>query len=346
MSPAERVVFVGSEEFYRIAARDPELVKSILDDAADTGLIPVDSEEYGGFLSWYWQQVALGQAGIDPATWDPSLGTGANWETVRGVYEYYGDIYVSNPDLQWAAMAHLIGPSFAGGMQDLEYLGQWLEGDRVGPAAEWVSQWRFEVGAEEVKAFEIELLAMQQEIFYDMAQLHEAYIRGGMEEINRLRTADVIDRRTYDAWVDIDSGTPHRVEKGNQHLLRREQEDIIADNYDALRDMPGGGGAMTQLMTVAGKASIPGAASFAETFNSGDISIFEHRWELIKVDTWPVFVDLVNNDPRWVVDVIHESFDDQVEGQRFTNSVDGMVGVSVDLEVGFTGELSPPQVQE
>lgn len=90
-----------------------------MDAAGDSGLIDKNSPLYADFLSDYWNQQAMRDMGIDPADWDTSKGTEYNWETIRKVYDFYGQAYLSNPDLQWAGMANMIGPSFAGGFKDM-----------------------------------------------------------------------------------------------------------------------------------------------------------------------------------------------------------------------------------
>ena len=34
--------------------------------------------------------------GIDPATWDTAQGTDFNWETIKRVYDFYGQAYLAD----------------------------------------------------------------------------------------------------------------------------------------------------------------------------------------------------------------------------------------------------------
>ena len=115
MTAEERQEYLRSDEFKQWALDNPEGAKAAMDAAADSGLIDKSSEEYADFLSSYWNNQAMLDMGIDPASWDTSRGTEHNWETIKKVYDFYGQAYLSNPDLQWAGMANMIGPSFAGG---------------------------------------------------------------------------------------------------------------------------------------------------------------------------------------------------------------------------------------
>ena len=122
MSAEERQEYLGSDEFKQWAADNPEGAKAAMDAAADSGLIGKNSEEYADFLNSYWNNQAMLDMGIDPSSWDTSKGTEHNWETIKKVYDFYGQAYLSNPDLQWAGMANMIGPSFAGGFKDMAML--------------------------------------------------------------------------------------------------------------------------------------------------------------------------------------------------------------------------------
>jgi hypothetical protein len=124
------------------------------------------------------------------------------------------------------------------------------------------------VATAELRFYETTFLSMQKEIFEDQAVMHEAYRNGGLEAIQELHTAGLIDPRTAHAWAQIDEG--HRtgnqdlLAAGNTYLLRREQNDIIQDDYQLMYDRPGSGPAFTYMMTAIGEPSIPGARSFAD----------------------------------------------------------------------------------
>ena len=157
-------------------------------------------------------------------------------------------------------------------------------------------------------------------------------------------------------------------EGGNTALLYREQNEIIADDYDAMRNHPGGE-AVTYMVTLAGEPSIPGAKSYAEVFPftfsvespgpenvpftnwdnpaqfrtdfttgfpAGNISDADQRWALIQQDTLPAYQDLLATDPGRAQQIIASDFDDRVEQYRPTNNIPGIMDRFLD---GFDAEV-------
>lgn len=374
MTPEERAEYLGSDEFRQWALNNPEGAKAAMDAAADSGLIEKNSEEYADFLSSYWNNQAMLDMGIDPASWDTSKGTEHNWETIKKVYDFYGQAYLSNPDLQWAGMANMIGPSFAGGFKDMAMLRDLAQQIADNPASDVplpiLDQIEQLAGMtdEEIRYYETSMLDMNKEIFLDQARQHQAYMDGGIEEINRLRDSGAIDAGTAEEWAKIDSGDPDLVQEGNTALLYREQNEIIADDYDNMRNHPGGE-AVTYLVTLAGEPSIPGAKSYPEVFPytfsvespgpenvpftnwdnptqfrtdfttgfpDGNISNADQRWELIRQDTLPAYQDLLASDPARAGQIIASDFNDRVDQYRPINNIPGIMDRFVD---GFDAEV-------
>jgi hypothetical protein len=374
MSAEERQEYLGSEEFRQWALDNPEGAKTAMDAAADSGLIDKSSEEYADFLSSYWNNQAMLDMGIDPSSWDTSEGTEHNWETIKKVYDFYGQAYLSNPDLQWAGMANMIGPSFAGGFRDMAMLRDLAQQIADNPASDVplpiLDQIEQLAGMtdEEIRFYETSMLDMNKEIFLDQARQHQAYMNGGIEEINRLRDSGAIDTGTAEEWAKIDSGDPALVQEGNTALLYREQNEIIADDYDNMRNHPGGE-AVTYLVTLAGEPSIPGAKSYPEVFPytfsvespgpenvpftnwdnptqfrtdfttgfpDGNISNADQRWELIRQDTLPAYQNLLATDPARAEQIIASDFDGRVDQYRPTNNIPGIMDRFVD---GFGAEV-------
>lgn len=228
MTPEERQEYLGSDEFRQWALENPDAAKAAMDAAADSGLIEKNSEEYADFLSSYWNNQAMLDMGIDPSSWDTSKGTEHNWETIKKVYDFYGQAYLSNPDLQWAGMANMIGPSFAGGFKDMAMLRDLAQQIADNPASDVplpiLDQIEQLAGMtdEEIRYYETSMLDMNKEIFLDQARQHQAYMNGGIEEINRLRDSGAIDAGTAEEWAKIDSGDPELIQEGNTALLYRE----------------------------------------------------------------------------------------------------------------------------
>lgn len=374
MTPDERRDYLQSEEFRQWALANPEAAKAAMDAAADSGLIDKNSPEYADFLSGYWNNQAMLEMGIDPTTWDTSLGTEANWETIRSVYDFYGQAYLANPDLQWAGMANMIGPSFAGGFRDMAMMRDLTQQILNNPAANIpvpvLDQIEQLAGMtdQEIRFYEVSMLDMNKEIFLDQARQHQAYLNGGLAEINRLQESGAIDAGTAQAWADIDSGDPDRIQEGNTALLYREQNEIIADDYDTMRSHPGGE-AVTYMVTLAGEPSIPGARSYPEVFPytfsvespgpqnvpftnwdnptqfrtdfttgfpDGNIANADQRWELIRQDTLPAYQNLLATDPDRAAQIIGSNFDDRVDQYRPTNNIPQIMDRFLD---GFDAEV-------
>lgn len=236
-------------------------------------------------LRRHYEQRALERAGIDPANWDPSRGLDANAHNVELVYEYYGDLYRSDPDaLWWAGMAALIGPSFYGGFRDLETFADFFDvvgdvSDKLGrlpgvgnPIEFDAAEWTGDTLEHELRWYQQQLLAMQHEIFFDMAPAHEAYRDGGMAAIEMLYAHDDngFAAQTIEAWQQIETGRltgdPALVAEGNATLLLREQRYVIDDDYRLMYNRPVTGEVVTYGMTLIGAPSVPGAKSYAQVF--------------------------------------------------------------------------------
>lgn len=241
-------------------------VTEMLERARGLGLEP---HTYRETLEQYWFLEAAASAGIDVTQWEPSKGAAHNAEIIMAVYRYYGDLYLENADLQWAGMANMIGPSFAGGFLDLSMMRDMAKHFAQYP----VGRLPFDREAfsalagmtdEDLEFYETTLLGMQRDIFFDQGSAHEAYREGGMTAIKEMYEAGILDRATYESWQGIDSGDPERVQAGNEQLLHREQHDIIEHNYKKMYNHPPTGQVMTWVMTQIGAPSIPGAVSYAD----------------------------------------------------------------------------------
>lgn len=349
-----------------------------LEEARAEGLHP---SEYADLLQQYWLTVAAENAGIDLSGWDPSLGAEAMLPYLVASYEYYGQLYMDNPDFQWAGMAGMIGPTFAGGMFDLQMLERfsdiasgpldavpdWAKGPLLAamPAPLRDIAVLGEMGEAEFDYYETKLLEMQKQIFTDQMPMHEAYMAMGMEGIEEMRDAGLIDNQMVDAWRDIDSGDPGRVADGNADLLYREQHEIIADDYDDMRNYHGPvGQAMTYTMGAIGAPGIPGAQSLGEydplTFGvsvdpwgpgphgsvevetplpDGNISNADTRWDLIENDTLPAFQELIENDPERVEEILSGDVAERINDARLHNNIDDLVGRLGDWQIDVDGGL-------
>lgn len=243
-------------------------IEALLAEARALGVPP---DQYAPTLEAYWRHRAAGAAGIDLAGWDPSLGADANRETIVKVYEYYARLYLDDPDLQWAGMANMIGPSFAAGFFDLALF------RRIGEAAGSLPEplrsalppgvdGLADLSAEELRFFETTFLDMQQQIFFDQGSMHQAYVDGGVAAIEEMHAAGLIDDTVLRGWRDVASGVPARVAAGNEAFLLREQQEIIDDEYQQMYRHSPTGPAMTWAMTLIGAPSIPDARGYPDVF--------------------------------------------------------------------------------
>jgi len=246
---------------------DSASLQALLDTARASGL---DAWSIANLQKKYWTAKAYERAGIDPDLWNPELGVDANRATILKVYEYYKTLYQLDPHLEWAGLANMVGPGFAAGFFDLDmardtarYLED-LPGDLPGDLAGGMSDL---AGAsdEQLEFFETRFLMMQRQIFEDMGAMHEAYLSGpeGIAALEEMTAAGVIRPKVMQAWRFIDVGTQtgdaDLLHRGAVGLADREQNQIIADNWDAMYDHPPFGPAVTYLMTTIGKPSVPGA---------------------------------------------------------------------------------------
>jgi|GEM_PF-6396325 len=263
---------------------DIDLLEELIDDPDELELIleliglgfPIEEAVVAaqGTVNDGWRNDAFEAAGIDPAEWRPEMGAEFNRDTIIAVYEYYGDLFLEDPDLQWAGMANMVGPAFASGFFELaqfreiagdaEAVSSVLRGD-----ADWITVLA-SLTEEEIAYYEVEFLTMQQEIFVDMAPMHEAYNQAGMAGITAMWLNGEIDRQTFAAWVNIDAGKEtgdqERIAAGTTGLVFREQHDIIGDNYDRMFNRPGTGPAVTYALSAVGTPSIPGAQPYGDVF--------------------------------------------------------------------------------
>lgn len=384
LTPEEYTDLSTEERKEWLATATDEDVAALLAAMEAQGLYP--GPDAGLVASEHWTRQAAQDAGIDFVAWDPSQGAQANRENIEAVYEYYAQLYLENPDLQWAGMAAMIGPSFAAGFQDLAMFRDIAQGFEIGgevvqhlpnglPQGVLIEQ----VAAmtdEDLRFYETTFLEMQQEIFADQASMHAAYEHGGLDEIERMYDSGAIDKATYESWVDIDSGDPTRVSEGNTQFLDREQNQIIADDYEKMRDHPVTGEAMTYMMTLVGEASIPGTETFGEynplivnvetpgpenigipftdvSFDNptqgsvevttplpnGNIADREQRWDYVSNDTLPAYQDLIANDPARAEEILRTDVSERIEGYRLTNP-DRLGRIAEDLATDWSVDVN------
>jgi hypothetical protein len=297
---------------------DQATLKRLLDAARAAGL---DPRRYAALLAQYWLVKAADDAGIDLAHWDPSAGVDGNMDNILSVYTLYGKLFLDHPELQWAGMANMVGPSFAGGFMDLDSMKDFARqlADKInslpGPVRDALPRDLLDLAAiggnlsaDELQYFETKFLAMQKHIFIDQASMHEAYLAGGGAAIGEMRAAGLIDGNAQTAWQEIASGDPAQVQDGNTRLLNREQNQIIDKQYNDMYQHDGPVGAVvTYGMTVAGSASIPGTRTpgeYSPLSVGGDVTLpgplpFTHETVGVHVSTPLPDFNIADKDARW-----------------------------------------------
>ena len=286
-----------------------------------------------------WFRRALDSAGIQRGSWRPGRGVEENRRTIEAVYGYYGRLFIEHPYLQWAGLAAMIGPAFYAGFRDLGVLPDAMRGVLI--AALGRASWRLTGhAAGDLGFYETTFLIMQKKIFEDQAAMHEAYLAGGVAQIEEFYRARIIDAATLEAWRQIDAGrgdpAADAVADGNRTLLFREQHDII-DRYYArmLAYRWPLGRTFTYLLTLAGAPSVPRARSFPQRYPlridarlppiaistrtplaGGNIAVFADRWKLIDADTLPAYLAFIRDHPDKARALVATPLSQRVTGYR------------------------------
>jgi hypothetical protein len=269
-------------------------------------------------LKHKWLDVALRAAKIDRSRWRPGIGVEENRRTIGDVYDYYGRLFAHNPFLLWTGMASMIGPAFYAAFLDLGFLPDKAR-QFARTVLDWTTRRESREAAGELGFYETLFLTMQKKIFEDQATMHEAYLEGGVPEIERLYQASIIDLATLAAWQQIDQGrrdgTWEALESACRILLWREQRVIIAHLYDTMMHHHGLEGQLfTYALTCVATPSVPGARSESQVYPlvvtppvlrrpslttplaQGNLARFADRWRLIERDTLPAYLKLVRED--------------------------------------------------
>ncbi|HEY3762622.1 MAG TPA: hypothetical protein VGN23_12825 [Verrucomicrobiae bacterium] len=131
--------------------------------------------------------------------------------------------------------------------------------------------------------FQETLIGMNIAILNDLAWQFEAYKYGGLQAIQTAYatgTSD-LDADATNAWGEIDQGIktddPTLIQDGNQRLLQREQQQILAIGYSILSEIP----FATTLMSYLAQNPVPDGPSFESLEPSGNIADYDSRWDWI-----------------------------------------------------------------
>jgi hypothetical protein len=200
--------------------------------------------------------------------------------------------------------------------------------------------------------------------------MHEAYLAGGVAQIEEFYRARIIDAATLAAWRQIDVGrrapAADPVADGNRTLLFREQHDIIDRYYVRMFAYRWPlGRAFTYLLTLAGAPSVPRAQSFPQRYPlrigarlppiaisartplaDGNIAVFADRWKLIDADTLPAYLAFIRDHPGQARALVATPLPRRVTGYRLLARADQLAASvltrwDVDLRAAPPGPRMP-----
>ena len=343
---------------------DSATLRPMLDQARSSGAPPAS---YATLTRQYWLAVGAEKAGIDLNEWVPERGLAANLDTVDKVYVNYLRLANSGRDFYWSGMAGLAGMSFAAGFWDLDMVGTQLTvpfvhdvGIAAGHALAGLP-WELArdmptdvhllatVGPTLTRAdidwYLHRLLMMQRHIFMDMIPMHEAYAAEGLPAIEELSADGRYDDYIVDAWRLLDTGEPAALAEALVRMASREQNQIIADQWDDTAAGRGDiGRVLTYITTVGGNPDVPGAQSMGRfrpltvraevggrpmavhtplpAFNWADR---EARWEYIEQDLVPRHRELVQDRPAEAERVLGVNFRQRAETNQILQRLPGFL---------------------
>ena len=222
-----------------------------------------------------WQEMTVARAGIASYEIDSYYDfSPENRVVMTKIYGYYSDKFLAHPELVWAGMAKLAGNTVWNALDLSEQF------KRLAPG----------YGQSKViMEMQKQLVTMNLEIALDLAWVHEAYVSGGMPELERLHATKELERDVYTAFELINegklSGDQNKINRGNAALLRREQDQILKRGYNALSRLQKIG--LAQGMAKNSESPIPGGKHFLDVVPGGDLTKFDDRWKWIDTDMLP-----------------------------------------------------------
>jgi len=252
----------------------------------------------------YWQNKVQQDSGV--VNYLASRGFMDNRQNIQAVYAFYQKLFVQNQNFLWAGLAKLAGAPVYAGLSDAENLkgsGFYIGGLPWSPTALALGTFGETYGT----TFQNDLISMNIAIYSDLAWQFEAYKNGGLAAIQTAYAYgnSDLDQPATNAWGEIDQGIQESdsglVQDGNQKLLQREQQQILASGYLLLSDLPGA----TTLMTKLAKNPVPNGPDFLTVVPSGNIADYDNRWTWITDSgdgMWPLWVGTdATTQKAWVI---------------------------------------------
>ncbi|MVU77028.1 hypothetical protein GPX89_07175 [Nocardia sp. ET3-3] len=339
---------------------DPDTLRGALDEARAAGIAP---RHYATLLHQYWLSVATRNADIDLATWDPALGVAANTRTFTQVYVNYLRLNNAHPDYWWTGLAGLAGGSFASGFFDmgdvssiisvpgLHQVGSTVADLLRGTPSQLLDALPADVRtlgtegerltADDLAWYQTRLMIMQKHIFIDQVPMHEAYAADGLAGVEEMYRAGVLDDNAITAWREIAAGTQDGLADAALRMTDREQNQIIADQWDVTARGRGAmGRVMTYVSTIAGKAAVPGvrapgvfapvtvavgAMSLRAPLPDFDWADRDTRWNYITHDLLPRYLELCAN-PAVARPILAVPFSTMLDNGRLVRRLPDLLG--------------------
>lgn len=275
-------------------------------------------------------------------------------------YRYYENLQLAHRELQWAGMAGMVGADFGGGLADFELATNVYRIGQLQPIANAiVSETNRTLGpvfvdklpaglralarvgavisAADLYKVQGDILVMQKNIFTDLMTQHRAYVTGGLPALREMHAAGLMSDDILHAWEQIASKQPAAVAAGNARLLRREQGEVIKDQWDAVRAYKGDiGEALTYATTIAGSPSVAGVvpprsfhpmqvtgtgpdgrtATLTLPLATWNWSVYPERWEYITEQLPPKYKNLVDNHWATLRAQLQVPYEQQFESHR------------------------------
>ncbi|WP_063014679.1 hypothetical protein [Nocardia kruczakiae] len=293
------------------------MLAAALEQARADGIAP---RRYAALLHQYWLTVATADADIDLAAWDPIRGVAANSRTFTQVYVNYLRLTAAHPEFYWTGLAGLAGGSFASGFFDMSDVATILSVPGIhqfgGAVADLLRATPPQLvaalpadirllategprlTAEDLAWFQTRLMIMQKHIFLDQVPMHEAYIAGGLPAIEEMYAAGVLDDNAVQAWRSLATGTVAGYDDALMRMTDREQNQIIADQWDVTSRGQGAmGRVMTYVSTLAAKPAVPGVRA-PGVFAPATVSVEVDGRTMTLRTPLPAF-NWADRDPRW-----------------------------------------------
>ncbi|MBF6345886.1 hypothetical protein IU409_20585 [Nocardia cyriacigeorgica] len=333
---------------------DASALRTALDQVRSDGIPP---HRYATLLQQYWLVVATDNAGIELAAWDPSRGPAAGERIFNQVYVNYLRLASRHPEFWWAALAGIAGGSFASGYFDMSDVGRVVDLPAIHQLGNAVADLLRQTPEELVRGlpadihllategprltvddlvwYQIRLMTMQKHIFVDLVPMHEAYLAEGLAGIEEMHRAGILDDGLRAAWHSVAAGTRAGFVDALIRMTDREQNHIVADQWDATATGRGSmGRVLTYVSTVAGKAGVPGVRA-PGVFGPATVTVAaadrtlslrtplpnwnwadrDARWTYITGDLVPRHIDM-KSDADLAAAVLAEPFPDKLARGR------------------------------